>query len=74
MHDYLSENLNSLTFKPSLIHRIDRDTSGIIMIAKKKQALTQLSADFRPSLQLSPKGRESKSQKEIQKVYFALVI
>ncbi len=42
-----SQNLNSLTFKPSLIHRIDRDTSGIIMIAKDKQTLTKLGADFK---------------------------
>lgn len=39
VHDYLGNKLNSLTFKPSLIHRIDKDTSGIIMIAKTKQAL-----------------------------------
>lgn len=36
VQDYLWKKLNSLTFKPSLIHRIDRDTSGILMIAKKK--------------------------------------
>ena len=47
VHDYFSWNLNSLTFKPSLIHRIDRDTSGILMIAKKKQILVRLSKDFK---------------------------
>lgn len=39
VQDYLWNRLNSLTFKPSLIHRIDKDTSWIIMIAKTKQAL-----------------------------------
>jgi RluA family pseudouridine synthase len=39
VHDYLWNKLNSLTFKPSLIHRIDKETSGIIMIAKTKPAL-----------------------------------
>ncbi|MDD2486862.1 MAG: RluA family pseudouridine synthase [Candidatus Gracilibacteria bacterium] len=39
VQDYLGNSLNSLTFKPSLIHRIDKDTSGIIMIAKTKKAL-----------------------------------
>ncbi|MCK9272859.1 RluA family pseudouridine synthase [Candidatus Gracilibacteria bacterium] len=39
VHDYLGNKLNSLTFKPSLIHRIDKETSGIIMIAKTKPAL-----------------------------------
>ncbi|MDD5197953.1 MAG: RluA family pseudouridine synthase [Candidatus Gracilibacteria bacterium] len=37
--DYLGEKLSSLTFKPSLIHRIDKDTSGIVMIAKTKPSL-----------------------------------
>lgn len=36
VQDYLGEKLNSLTFKPSLVHRIDRDTSWILLIAKKK--------------------------------------
>lgn len=61
VHDYLWEKLSSLTFKPSLIHRIDRDTSGIIMIAKDKQTLTQLSACF-------------KKKDALKKVYYALVV
>lgn len=59
--DYYSGSLNSFTFKPSLIHRIDRDTSGLIMIAKQKHILTQLWADF-------------KSHKNIEKVYFCIVL
>lgn len=47
VEDHYGWKLNSLTFKPSLIHRIDRDTSGIVMIAKQKQVLTRLSADFK---------------------------
>lgn len=39
VQDYLGEKLSSLTFKPSLIHRIDKDTSGIVMIAKTKPSL-----------------------------------
>lgn len=42
VHDYLWNKLNSLTFKPSLIHRIDKDTSGIIMIAKTKPSLDSM--------------------------------
>lgn len=42
VHDYLGDKLSSLTFRPSLIHRIDRDTSGIIMIAKTKPALDHM--------------------------------
>lgn len=61
VEDYYAGALNSLTFKPSLIHRIDRDTSGIIMIAKKKQALTKLSAEF-------------KKKNALKKTYFAIVL
>ncbi|EKE29387.1 MAG: Pseudouridine synthase [uncultured bacterium (gcode 4)] len=46
VQDYLWNKLNSLTFKPSLVHRIDKDTSWIIMIAKTKKALDSLLKDL----------------------------
>jgi RluA family pseudouridine synthase len=58
--DYLWEKYDSLTFKPSLIHRIDRDTSWIILIAKKKDILTKLVKDFR-------------DHKKIKKIYITYV-
>lgn len=61
VQDYLWEKLNSLTFKPSLIHRIDRDTSGILLIAKKKDILSKLVFDF-------------KEHKNLKKTYYALVL
>jgi RluA family pseudouridine synthase len=61
VHDYLWDKLNSLTFKPSLIHRIDRDTSGILMIGKKKDMLTKLVNDF-------------KSHEKVKKTYYAIVL
>jgi len=42
-----------------LVHRLDRDTSGLLMLAKKRSALTRLHADLR-------EGR-------VQKRYLALV-
>ncbi len=42
-----------------LVHRIDRDTSGLLLIAKKRSALRHLQAQFR--------------EKKIQKYYLALV-
>ncbi len=42
-----------------LVHRIDRDTSGILLIAKKRSALRHLQAQFR--------------DKTVKKYYFALV-
>ena len=62
VQDYLkSQKLASLTFKPSLIHRIDRDTSGLIMIAKDKSSLVKLSQDF-------------KNKSVLQKTYYTLVV
>lgn len=60
VQDYLGEKLSSLTFKPSLIHRIDKDTSGIVMIAKTK-----------PSLDVMLKALQSN---KIEKVYLAVCI
>ena len=59
VQDYLWEKLNSLTFKPSLVHRIDRDTSWILLIAKKKDILSKLVNDF-------------KSHNKIKKTYLAI--
>lgn len=61
VQDYLGDTFNSLTFKPSLIHRIDRDTSGILMIAKKKDILSRLVNDF-------------KSHEKVKKTYYAVVL
>jgi len=59
--DYLWDKLNSLTFSPSLIHRIDRDTSWILLIAKTKNILTKLVSDF-------------KTHTNIKKYYYTLVV
>lgn len=61
VQDYLWNKLNSLTFKPSLAHRIDRDTSWILIIAKKKDILSKLVLDF-------------KEHKKIKKTYYAIVL
>ncbi len=61
VQDYLWDKLNSLTFKPSLIHRIDRDTSWILMIGKKKDILMKLVNDL-------------KDHKKVKKTYYAVVL
>ncbi|MDD2566065.1 MAG: RluA family pseudouridine synthase [Candidatus Gracilibacteria bacterium] len=60
VHDYLGGKLNSLTFKPSLVHRIDKDTSGIILIAKTKMSLDFLLKDLQSN--------------KIEKYYLAIVL
>ncbi len=46
VHDSLAWRYDSLTFRPALIHRIDRETSGCLMIAKEKWALETLLHDL----------------------------
>ncbi len=60
IQDSLWEKYNSLSFRPSLVHRIDRDTSGCIMVAKDKKTLEAL-------LDLLQSG-------QIEKVYHAVVL
>ncbi len=60
VQDYLGNDYNSLTFKPSLLHRIDRETSGVIVIVKNKSALEFLLSELQW-------GR-------IEKVYHTIVI
>jgi len=60
VQDYLWDKLNSLTFKPSLVHRIDRNTSGILLVAKKKWILTKLVSDL-------------KDHEKFKKTYYAVV-
>lgn len=59
VHDYFAWKLDSLTFKPSLVHRIDRDTSWIIIIAKKKNVLDSMLSQLQKN--------------RIKKTYFAIV-
>lgn len=60
VQDRLWSKYNSLSFKPSLVHRIDRDTTGCIMIAKEKGTLEKL-------LTLLQQGY-------IQKTYHAIIL
>ena len=39
----LPQNLNN---RPGLVHRIDKDTSGLLVVAKTEQAMTHLSKQF----------------------------
>lgn len=38
----MDDKFDTLTFRPSLVHRIDRDTSGVLLIAKNKRSLDRL--------------------------------
>ena len=45
---YHFENLpNNSSDRPGLVHRIDKDTSGLLVVAKTEHAMTHLSAQFK---------------------------
>lgn len=46
--------------RPGIVHRLDKDTSGVLLVAKTEQALRTLMADFK--------------NRSIRKVYHALLI
>ncbi len=60
VQDFLGKKYNTLSFRPSLVHRIDRDTSGCIMIAKDKKTLESV-------LTLLQSG-------QIEKIYHAVIV
>lgn len=46
--------------RPGIVHRLDKDTSGIMLVAKTDKALRQLTEDFR--------------QRSIKKIYHAILL
>ena len=60
VQDYLQGRYDSLTFRPALVHRIDRDTSGCLLIAKDKWALETLLTELQAH--------------DMEKVYHAIVV
>ncbi len=60
VQDMLGGKYDSLTFKPALVHRIDRDTSGCLLIAKEKSTLESLLATLQGH--------------EMEKIYHAIVV
>lgn len=60
VQDYLKWKYNSLTFRPALVHRIDRDTSGCLLIAKDKSVLESLLFDLQSH--------------KIEKIYHTIVL
>lgn len=55
----LRENFSDEAVRPGIVHRLDKDTSGIIVAAKDPEALQMLAAQF--------------AHKKVRKVYLAVV-
>lgn len=56
--DELAEN-GSNALRPGIVHRLDKDTSGLLVVAKNDETLAQLSAKF--------------AEKDIERTYWAIV-
>lgn len=56
---YHFKNLPGSSFRPGLVHRLDKDTSGVMVIAKNESALSGLSKQFQ--------------KRKVEKIYLALV-
>ncbi len=56
---YRYQNLAGDSFRPGIVHRLDKDTSGLMMVAKNEWALEKLS--------------EMISKKEVERKYLAIV-
>jgi len=48
---------NNIAPRPHLVHRLDRDTSGIIVVAKSKEAAAEISLLFRENTPKNPVNR-----------------
>jgi 23S rRNA pseudouridine1911/1915/1917 synthase len=55
----LQENFTDEAVRPGIVHRLDKDTSGVIVAAKDPEALHYLAAQF--------------ARKKVRKVYLAVV-
>lgn len=56
---HFPELLEASSDRPGIVHRLDRDTSGVMVVAKTAQALAKLSEDFK--------------ERKVKKVYRTLV-
>ena len=50
----------SVNFRPGIVHRLDKGTTGVLVVAKTTQALAQLSAAF--------------AQRQVKKTYLAITV
>jgi 23S rRNA pseudouridine1911/1915/1917 synthase len=60
--------------RPGIVHRLDKDTSGVLLLAKNKKAYEFLKSQFSASaLLLKDKSGLENGQNRIKKVYVAIV-
>lgn len=63
--DFLSEEMDPL--RPGIVHRLDKDTTGLLVVAKTNSAHAALARQFRPF------DEEGKSVKTASRTYLGLV-
>lgn len=58
--------------RPGIVHRLDKDTSGLIIVAKTNEAHAELSKQFLPS-EINSRDEAKLLEKKIKRIYYALV-
>ena len=60
--------------RPGVVHRLDRETSGVLLLAKNQKAYEFLKSQFSvPALRLKTGGELADRQDRINKIYVAIV-
>jgi len=57
-----------------LIHRLDKDTSGVILVAKNKESLVFFQKQFSGQSESVSDKKEKRLEKKVEKRYIALVV
>ncbi len=70
---YENKKIKTEIMKPGIVHRLDRDTSGVLLLAKTQKAYEALKAQFSASALAIANGGLADRQNRINKVYVAIV-
>lgn len=63
-----------IVLRPGIVHRLDRDTSGVLVLAKNQKSYESLKTQFSaPALELKTKSGLADKQDRVKKTYVAIV-
>ncbi|MEK7081008.1 MAG: RluA family pseudouridine synthase [Patescibacteria group bacterium] len=71
---YENKKVKTEIKKPGIVHRLDRETSGILLLAKNQKAYQFLKSQFSaPALEIKQKVGLADRQNRVKKIYVAIV-
>lgn len=72
--DFQLSTFNFITIaRPGIVHRLDKDTSGVLILAKNQKAYEFLKKQFSASAIEASGGEFDENQNKIKKIYIAIV-